>query len=221
MQILFNSGVIGYVNILFFSTVLFAFLTALAGFTCFIFFILSLLGIYFIVFLFRKEDRVIASGEILSPSDGYVKSIEENIKIPKFIEEENENLFHSIKIFSNLLQVYFKFSPCDGKIEDIKIFLPGTIKNFYDFPINKYRSYVIIKIKTKNNSFIYFLFEILFIDKNYDLYYIYVKKNEEIKKGDLLICIHFHSFLYMFIPNDKKILIKKKSSLLYSETIIV
>lgn len=224
--LLFDSGIMKYFILLFFISLIFGLITAMIGFIGFIFLLISLILIISVGYLFRYEKRITHESFYVSPTDGKIIHIENNIKsLPDIIENNNiymENPYSLLIISSDIQNIFFKTSPCDGIIEDINIINPKTINKHSNFTHKSYRSYIIINIKIKkNNKYknIFLIFEILYLDKENNLYKLYVNKNQKIQKGDLLICLHFYSKIYMYLPvsSIKNLL---NQSLFYSETSI-
>lgn len=224
--LLLDSGILQYFIFLFCLNLVFGIVTAIIGFIGFIFLLISLILFCSIGFLFRYEKRLTNDNFYVSPTDGKIIYTQDNIKdFPDIIE--NYNLYNSqtyslVKIKSNVQNTYFKISPCDGIIEDIQIIPPRTIGKNSNFSYKSHRFYIIINIAVNENNIkknVFLLFEILYLDKDYDLYKLYVEKNQKVIKGDILICTHFYSIINIYLPVNS-IKNSVNQSLFYGETSI-
>ena len=225
--LLLNSGILQYFLFLFFLNIIFGVVTAMIGFIGFIFLFISLIALFGIGYLFGYEKRITHEDFYVSPTDGKIINIQNNMeKLPDIIENSNSynNLsdYSFLTIESNINHNFFKTSPCDGTIENITIIPPKTINKNSNFIHKSHKVYITIHMsfeKDKEKKNLFLIFEILYLDKDYDLYKLYVEKNQKIQKGEILICVHFYSKIYMYIPTN---LIKNSvnQSLFYSETSI-
>ena len=221
MKILLDSGVMRYINILFFLSLLFALFASILGFVFFIFFTITFLSIYGTVYLFRYEDRIISNGELVSPADGNIIHISNLEILPDIITNyKNYNHYTCLIIQSSFNNIYFKHAPCGGVIKDIKILAPKSIDKKSNFLHKSYKQYIIIEILTNNNENIFLIIEAIFADENYNCYYLYVEKDMEVIKGQILICVHFYSKLFFLFPTSP-LKVQNNQSLLYKEISIV
>lgn len=222
MKILLDSGIMSYINILFFITLGCAFFTSIIGFVFFIFFLISFLSMYFVFYCFRLEDRIINHSSIVSCSDGKITEIRNFENLPDIINNHDKyHNYQGINIYSGINNIYFKHSPCDGVIEDIQFYEPRSINKNSNFPHKKHHSYVVFTIVNKKQEKIFLIIEYLFIDQKKKSHNLYVNIKDEINKGDLLICTHFFSNIWLLIPSEYKIKVCKNQSLLYNETSII
>lgn len=227
MKILLNSGVVKYINIFFFLSLFFAFLSVLVGFIFFGFFVVSFSSLYLIGYLFRTEDRVLNKNLMVSPTDGKVTSIHMEKELPDFINKQNityKGNYTVITIRSFFNDTYYKYAPADCYIEQLNIFPPQTISKHSNFKHKNYRTYISFKLRLKgsdtngeNFKYVIIVMEILFADKNYDIYNLYVKVGDELNKGDMLVCSHFYSMLWIYLE-EQELNIQKGQSLFYKET---
>jgi hypothetical protein len=225
--LLLDSGILQYFFFLFFLNIIFGLITAMIGFIGFIFLLISLIILVGVGYLFGYEKRITHEDFYVSPADGKIININNNIeKLPDIIENSavynNLTPYSFLTIESNIQNNFFKTSPCDGVIENITIIPPKTINKNSNFVHKTHKVYIILNItfeeeNKKKNLFL--IFEVLYLDKDYDLYKIYVEKNQKIQKGDILICVHFYSKIYMYIPTNA-IKNSLNQSLFYSETSI-
>jgi hypothetical protein len=232
MKILLDSGVTRYIFTLFFINILFAFLTALLGIIFFVFFLISFCTLFGVGYFFRTEERIINENSIVSPTDGLIKEIVFLEKLPDIItNNEQYQKYHSILMVSNLNNLYFKYTPCDGKIEDIQIFLPRHIPKNSNFVHKNYRTYLSIHIikdfnkkssnknKEKQES-VFLIFELLCADEYHNLYNLYINKGDIVTKGQMLLCAHFYSLTYLLVPGNYDLKIHQNQSLFSRETAI-
>jgi hypothetical protein len=227
MILILNSGIIRYLIIFIIINLFCGILTAILGFFGFILLFLSLLITYCLLYLFRYEDHVIDitnNNLYVSPTDGKIAKITYNIDyLPDIIENYEEYKkkynYSLIEIQSNLSHVFFKTSPCDGVINKIKIIKPRTININSNFKHLPYRKYVTFEIINNKKEIVILIFEIPYIDKNFDLYKIYVEEGETVKQDNILICVHFYSYIYFYLPASS---VKNtiNQSLFYGETLI-
>jgi hypothetical protein len=164
--------------------------------------------------------RIIKEGKYVSPTDGRVVAIEEVNNLPDIIENHKKYTnYLSITIVSHINNVYFKYAPCDGIIDEIVIFNPKAIDKNSNFLHKIHRTYISLHLLTENKEKIFIVVEVLFADKNYDLYTLYVEKGIKFKKGDVLLCVHFYSKLFLYIPHQP-LQIQLNQSLFYHETLL-
>lgn len=233
MKLLLNSGILRYINILFGASLFFAFFSVFIGFICFILFLICFISLYLVGYFFRTEDRILNESFIVSPTDGKVLDIQIIQTLPDILNYTNTKPYQLILIESGFNRIYFKYSPVDGIVEDIFVFTPRSINKNSNFAHKNYRTYVCFKIliynqinkknTKKDKEYIFIVNEVLFAERNYNLYYLYVNKGEIVNKGDLLICNHFYSILWLYIPQLEKleVKLKKRQSLFYKETSLV
>lgn len=228
MKILLDSGVVKYMNVFFLLSLFFAFLSSLVGFIFFGFFMISLSALYLLGYLFRTDERILSNGSIVSPTDGKVVSIQVVNELPDIINTANINYhgsYNMIVINSSLNNTYYKFSPADCVVESINIFFPKMINKNSNFIHKNYRTYISFKLRLINPAkteidYIMMIVEVLFADKNYNVYNLYVKEGETLKKGDLMICAHFYSNTWIYLK-QQEINVQKGQSLFYKETNII
>jgi len=221
MKILLNSGVMTYINLLFFLSLLFSLFASILGFIFFIFFTITFLCIYGTVYLFRYEDRIINNGDLVSPSDGNVINIINMEILPDIITNYKDyNNYTCVVIKSSFNNTYFKHAPCGGVIQEIKILPPKTIDKKSNFTHSSYKTYIIIEILNNKKENVFLIMEVIFADQNHNCYYLYVEKDMEVVKGQLLICLHFYSKLFLLFPTQV-LQVQNNQSLLYKETCIV
>jgi hypothetical protein len=220
--LLLDSGISQYLIFLFFLNLVFGIVTAIIGFIGFIFLFVSLFLILSIGYLFRYEKRLASESFYVSPTDGKIIYVNNNLpNLPDIINKSfyEKSPYSLLMIKSDIQNTFFKISPCDGVIEDIIIMPPRTIKNS-NFVHKSHKTHILINIaidKDNEKKNLFLVFEVLYLDKDYDLYKLYVEKNQKISKNDVLICVHFYSIIYMYIPSD---FIKNSvnQSLFYTET---
>lgn len=210
-----------YVNILFFVTFVFALLTVILGFISFIFFAISFISLYVIMYFFRAEDRITHRAPVVSPSDGRITSITSHKLLPDILPNyKSYKDYICVSIVSNFNNIYFKYAPCDGVIEDIKVLNPHTINKHSNFTHKPHRTYVVFHILHLEKTHVFLVVEVLFADRNYDLYTLYVQKGSKVKKGDMLICAHLYSKVLVFLPSHD-INVQMGQSLFHNETPLV
>lgn len=221
MIIFLNSGLMKYITTLSVLTVLFAFLINIIGIIGFIFFAICFCLIGAIFYFFRSEERIIKEGLYVSPTDGRVNNISKIDILPDIIDNNSKyNNYTVINMTSNLNNIYFKYSPCDGTIINIKTFFPGSIGKASNFIHTKHKNHLVMTIMNEKKENVFLIFELLFLDKNHNLYTLYVENGTKIKKGDMLLCAHFYSKIFLYIPQNKPLKIQSGQSLLYKETVI-
>ena len=224
--LLLDSGILQYFILLFILNLIFGIITAMIGFVGFVFLLISLVLLVSIGYLFRYEKRINHENFYVSPADGKITKIQDNVHLPDIIE--NSNFYTKNQAYSHLIiespiqNNFFKTSPCDGVIEDIKIIPPRTINRNSNFIHKNHRSYILINIgfeKDGEKKNLFLIFEIYYLDKDYDLYKLYIEKNQKVEKGDLLICVHFATIIHVYLPVNS-IKNSPNQSLFYNETSI-
>jgi phosphatidylserine decarboxylase len=155
-----------------------------------IIFLLILLTILLIVF-FRDPDRIIGKG-IVSPADGYIREIYENL-------DNDLGECKIISIFMNIHNVHINRMPIDGEIIDIIHISGSHIPAFKKESERNER--VIIKIKTSIG-----IIKIVQIAGTIARRIVpYVKKNDTLKKGEKIGIIRLGSRVDLYLPNKKNI----------------
>lgn len=107
--------------------VVFAIFWALSDILGFLGFVLLCWCVYF----FRDPIRVSPTrpGLVLSPADGVVSHIEENVSLPSELDEAREDDgYTKISVFLNVFNVHVNRSPVAGKIEQV-VYKPGKFVN--------------------------------------------------------------------------------------------
>lgn len=185
------SSMIFSILFVFFSIIFSMYYTYFLFFS-FIFFLLTVL---FIIF-FRDPIRIIGN-DIVSPADGYIRDIY-NLK------DDDIGNCNVISIFMNIQNVHINRMPIDGEIVDITHLLGSHIPAFKKESNRNER--IIIKIKTSIG-----IVKIIQIAGTIARRIVpYIKKNDNLKKGDKIGLIRLGSRVDLYLPNKKNIKYKIK-----------
>ncbi len=159
------------------------------------FLILSLIVILF----FRDPNRTTAKG-IVSPADGKVM----------LVDKENNR----IDIFMNVTDVHVNRSPYSGKVNDTKR-IDGEFKPAFSEKSEKNFKHVITLVTDYGTIKIHQITG--FLARRIVPY---IKKGDELKKGERIGLIRFGSRVRLDLPNRVNIIVKKGNKVKASETTI-
>ena len=176
-------------------------------------FILSLWCIYF----FRDPERVVPNREniLVSPADGKILSISEEMCPENLTSEKNEKM-KKISIFMNVFNVHVNRIPFSGKVVWLK-YVPGAFFNASLDKSSKDNERMISKIELKNNKFIYVVQIAGLIARRIkcDL-----EENQNVTIGDRFGIIRFGSRVDVYLTNDFSIQTLKGQTAIAGETIL-
>ena len=176
-------------------------------------FILSLWCIYF----FRDPERVVPNWEniLVSPADGKILSISEEMCPENLTSEKNEKM-KKISIFMNVFNVHVNRIPFSGKVVCLK-YVPGAFFNASLDKSSKDNERMISKIELKNNKFIYVVQIAGLIARRIkcDL-----EENQNVTIGDRFGIIRFGSRVDVYLTNDFSIQTLKGQTAIAGETIL-
>lgn len=144
---------------------------------------LLFITIFFLVF-FRDPKRVVGK-EVVSPADGRIRDI----------KMEKDQVF--ISIFMGITNVHVNRMPIDGKITEMKHF-PGRHLRAYKKE-SELNERVTIDIKSTIGKVKVVQIAGLIARRIYP----YIKKNDELKKGDKIGIIRLGSRVDVYLPADK------------------
>jgi len=144
---------------------------------------LLFITIFFLVF-FRDPKRVVGK-EVVSPADGRIRDI----------KMEKDQVF--ISIFMGITNVHVNRMPIDGKITEMKHF-PGRHLRAYKKE-SEFNERVTIDIESTIGKVKVVQIAGLIARRIYP----YIKKNDELKKGDKIGIIRLGSRVDVYLPADK------------------
>ena len=177
--------------------------------------LIPLVLVVFTLYFFRNPKRVISAqeGEIVSPADGVVLTVEE--------VNENRYLHGSalkVSIFLNVFNVHVNRVPVAGEIEYLYYqpgkFLPAFKSHASE--INE-RNYVGIRCKHKPDLAVLVVQITGFIARRIVCW---AKKGDKLQTGDLFGMIKFGSCTEIYLPLGTSILVEKGQKVRGGETII-
>lgn len=168
-------------------------------------FLLFVAGVL-VAFFFRnpKRETHFEPDEIACPADGTVLSVK--------TEDANTVV---IRIFLSIFNVHVQRAPIDGKVEDV-VYTPGTFA-FADSPDADKNERNLIKI-SKNWKFAHVEQITGAIARRIECW---VKKDEELKKGQLIGLIRFGSQVAVYLPKESvRILVKEGQKVEGGKTVL-
>ena len=190
--------------------------------------VLFLTGLVFgaaFIYFFRDPERDIPSEKdiILSPADGRVLSVTENIKIPEFLEKEFGDVFDRerqlthVKIFMSPLDVHVNRNAVNGVVEKI-FYKEGSFLHAASAGADGNESnYMLVKVKENNER-------IIVRQKAGKLarrIICNLSAGDEIVMGERFGIIQFSSGMDVYVPSDLyKAIIKKNDRVVAGESIL-
>lgn len=169
------------------------------------------------IYFFRDPERIIPDQEnaVVSPADGVITKIEENVNAPAELEIKNKK-FTKISVFLNVFNVHVNRSPVSGSVEKV-VYIPGKFlgANFDESSDENERN--VTHVKTKDKKDVIFSQVAGMIARRIICD---IKEGDEVKVGDRYGIIRFGSRVDIFLPKDYKILVKNGQTMIGGETVI-
>jgi phosphatidylserine decarboxylase len=179
--------------------------------------LIGLVATLWCIFFFRDPERIITDvkGAIISPADGVVTSIEENIDSPLEVKLKGKK-FNKITIFLNVFNVHVNRVPVSGKVEKV-IYIPGKFlsANFNEAGEENERN--LVHLKTEDKKDIIFTQVAGMVARRIvsDL-----EDGQDVTIGQKYGIIRFGSRMDIYLPSDIEIVAKKGQTMIGGETII-
>ncbi len=171
----------------------------------------------FCYFFFRDPKRYTPQGDsfIISPADGTVLEIDDDVCLPKELGE-SEAIYHKIGIFMSVLNVHVNRVPISGKIEKIA-YTPGKFFNASLDKANEYNERNAILMRTDNGYPVAFV-QIAGLIARRIVYNI--KEGDILKSGERFGIIRFGSRVNVYVPMTVKLNVDIGQTVIGGETIL-
>ncbi len=171
----------------------------------------------FCYFFFRDPKRYTPQGEnyIISPADGTILEIDDDICLPKELGE-SEAIYHKIGIFMSVLNVHVNRVPISGKIEKIA-YTPGKFFNASLDKASEHNERNAILMKTDNGYPVAFVQIAGLIARRIVCN---VKEGDIIKSGERFGIIRFGSRVNVYVPMTAKLNVDIGQTVIGGETIL-
>ncbi|QEK38060.1 hypothetical protein FZC35_01570 [Candidatus Cytomitobacter indipagum] len=164
-----------------------------------------------LLILFRDENRIITNpNAVLSPCDGIVLSIENNVKF-NLSDKYQNNKWNKITILNGILDIHANRMPMSGEVEEI-IYTPGDSRDRYIYKQNEKISWII-------NGDIDFILSHS-VDTIFHVVSSKVKKNQFAKIGETYANSFIGATIELYLPQDIEITISEGQKMVASETSI-
>lgn len=171
----------------------------------------------FCYFFFRDPKRYTPQGEnfIISPADGTILEIDDDVCLPKELGE-SEAIYHKIGIFMSVLNVHVNRVPISGKIEKIAY----TSGKFFNASLDKaseHNERNAILMKTDNGYPVVFVQIAGLIARRIVCN---VKEGDILKSGERFGIIRFGSRVNVYVPMTTKLNVDIGQTVIGGETIL-
>jgi len=181
---------------------------------------LGLIGIVitiWVFYFFRDPERfpIKDNNFLLSPADGMICQIQENIPGPPEFLLENQK-YTKVSVFMNVFNCHVNRFPIDCKVDEV-FYKPGEYLNasLDDASLKNERN--LVKITSSNNDSIILVQVAGLIARRIISY---CNNNDEYKQGQNFGIIRFGSRVDLYFSDQFKILVKKGQTVVGGETLI-
>ena len=181
---------------------------------------LGLIGIVitiWIFYLFRDPERfpIKDNNFLLSPADGMICQIQENIPGPSEFSLENQK-YTKVSVFMNVFNCHVNRFPIDCKVDEV-FYKPGEYLNasLDDASLKNERN--LVKITSSNNDSIVLVQVAGLVARRIISY---CNNNDEYKQGQSFGIIRFGSRVDIYFSDQFRILVKKGQTVVGGETLI-
>ena len=181
---------------------------------------LGLIGIFitiWIFYFFRDPERfpIKDNNFLLSPADGMICQIQENISGPSEFSLENQK-YTKISVFMNVFNCHVNRFPIDCKVDEV-FYKPGEYLNasLDDASLKNERN--LVKITSSNNDSIVLAQVAGLVARRIISY---CNNNDEYKQGQSFGIIRFGSRVDIYFSNQFRVLIKKGQTVVGGETLL-
>ena len=181
---------------------------------------LGLIGIVltiWVFYFFRDPERfpIKDNNFLLSPADGMICQIQENILGPSEFSLENQK-YTKVSVFMNVFNCHVNRFPIDCKVDEV-FYKPGEYLNasLDDASLKNERN--LVKITSSNNDSIVLVQVAGLIARRIISY---CNNNDEYKQGQSFGIICFGSRVDIYFSDQFRILVKKGQTVVGGETLI-
>jgi len=181
---------------------------------------LGLIGIVltiWVFYFFRDPERfpIKDNNFLLSPADGMICQIQENISGPSEFSLESQK-YTKVSVFMNVFNCHVNRFPIDCKVDEV-FYKPGEYLNasLDDASLKNERN--LVKITSSNNDSIILVQVAGLVARRIISY---CNNNDEYKQGQSFGIIRFGSRVDMYFSDQFRILVKKGQTVVGGETII-
>jgi len=181
---------------------------------------LGLIGIVitiWIFYFFRDPERfpIKDNNFLLSPADGMICQIQENISGPSEFSLENQK-YTKISVFMNVFNCHVNRFPIDCKVDEV-FYKPGEYLNasLDDASLKNERN--LVKITSSNNDSIVLAQVAGLVARRIISY---CNNNDEYKQGQSFGIIRFGSRVDIYFSNQFRVLVKKGQTVVGGETLL-
>ena len=181
---------------------------------------LGLLGIVvsiWVFYFFRDPERypINDSNFLVSPADGMVCQIEENVSGPKEFSLENEK-FTKVSIFMNVFNCHVNRFPIECKVDEV-FYKPGEYLNASLDDASQKNERNLIKINSVLNDKIIVTQVAGLVARRIISY---CNSDDHYKQGQSFGIIRFGSRVDLFFSNNFRVLVKKGQTVVSGESLI-
>ena len=181
---------------------------------------LGLIGIVltiWVFYFFRDPERfpIKDNNFLLSPADGMICQIQENIPGPPEFSLENQK-YTKVSVFMNVFNCHVNRFPIDCKVDEV-FYKPGEYLNasLDDASLKNERN--LVKITSSNNDSIVLVQVAGLVARRIISY---CNNNDEYKQGQSFGIIRFGSRVDIYFSDQFRILVKKGQTVVGGETLI-
>jgi len=181
---------------------------------------LGLIGIIitiWVFYFFRDPERfpIKDNNFLLSPADGMICQIQENIPGPPEFSLENQK-YTKVSVFMNVFNCHVNRFPIDCKVDEV-FYKPGEYLNasLDDASLKNERN--LVKITSSNNDSIVLVQVAGLVARRIISY---CNNNDEYKQGQSFGIIRFGSRVDIYFSDQFRILVKKGQTVVGGETLI-
>jgi len=181
---------------------------------------LGLIGIVltiWVFYFFRDPERfpIKDNNFLLSPADGMICQIQENISGPSEFSLESQK-YTKVSVFMNVFNCHVNRFPIDCKVDEV-FYKPGEYLNasLDDASLKNERN--LVKITSSNNDSIILVQVAGLVARRIISY---CNNNDEYKQGQSFGIIRFGSRVDLYFSDQFKILVKKGQTVVGGETLI-
>ena len=181
---------------------------------------LGLIGIVitiWVFYFFRDPERfpIKDNNFLLSPADGMICQIQENIQGPSEFSLENQK-YTKVSVFMNVFNCHVNRFPIDCKVDEV-FYKPGEYLNasLDDASLKNERN--LVKITSSNNDSIVLVQVAGLVARRIISY---CNNNDEYKQGQSFGIIRFGSRVDIYFSDQFRILVKKGQTVVGGETLI-
>lgn len=170
-----------------------------------------------VFYFFRDPERfpIKDNNFLLSPADGMICQIQENIQGPSELSLENQK-YTKVSVFMNVFNCHVNRFPIDCKVDEV-FYKPGEYLNasLDDASLKNERN--LVKITSSNNDSIVLVQVAGLVARRIISY---CNNNDEYEQGQSFGIIRFGSRVDIYFSDQFRILVKKGQTVVGGETLI-